>query len=144
MYADFSEIVWGSNKYLESVKLRAEILRKPLGLKFSRIELEEEKKQHHFIGQVKNKIIAILLLEPKANGIIKMRQVAVHQQYQNQNIGSRLVFFAESFAKESKYGRVILHARKPAIPFYQKLAYQVEGNSFLELGIQHFFMWKEL
>jgi len=37
-----------------------------------------------------------------------------------------------------------LHARSPVVEFYQKSGYAIIGESFEEVGIQHFRMQKVL
>jgi predicted GNAT family N-acyltransferase len=42
------------------------------------------------------------------------------------------------------YHRIELHARDTAVPFYKKMNYSISGSVFKEVGIDHFFMSKEL
>ena len=46
-----------------------------------------------------NKAIGCVLLEPKSETIIELRQMAILDTYQGKNIGIGLVNYAESFAK---------------------------------------------
>jgi predicted GNAT family N-acyltransferase len=73
-----------------------------------------------------------------------MRQVAVDTAIQQQGIGKKLIAFAEKFAKENSVTHIECNARETAVPFYQKMKYEVVGAPFLEVGIPHFFMQKEL
>jgi predicted GNAT family N-acyltransferase len=38
----------------------------------------------------------------------------------------------------------MMHARKTAVPFYERIGYQVAGEEFLEVGIPHYEMRKLL
>jgi len=144
MEIDFFASRWGSSSQLESVRLRENVLRRPLGLTFSDEELMEERDQHHLIAQIKKHVVGILILSPLNRNEIKMRQVAIHPSYQNKGIGSQLVLFAEEYALNLCFPKITLHARKTAFKFYQKLKYQTNKKAFLEVGIPHYLMWKNL
>ena len=73
-----------------------------------------------------------------------MRQVAVNENWQNRKVGTQLVKFAESFSKERGFSKMILHSRKIALKFYQRLSYNIIGNEFLEINIPHFKMEKHI
>ena len=144
MEIDFFASKWGSSSQLESIKLRENVLRRPLGLTFSDKELMEERDQHHLIAQIKKHVVGILILSPSNTNEIKMRQVAIHPSYQNKGVGSQLVFFAEEYAIKLCFQKMTLHARKTAFKFYQKLKYKTNKKPFLEVGIPHYLMWKNL
>lgn len=141
----FITITHLSQDYWKSVVLRQAILREPLGLFFSCEELEAEKDSFH-LGLFDNKrqIIASLILKPIDENEIKMRQVAVSNDYQNKGFGKILVDFSEKFAQEKKFKFISLHARQTAVPFYLKLNYTIEGNEFEEVGMPHFKMKKNV
>lgn len=85
-----------------------------------------------------------MLLKPMPQGILKMRQVAVGQLFQKQGIGAKIVRFAEEYALQNGYELIQLHARASAVPFYLALNYQCMGDEFLEVGIPHFKMEKQV
>ncbi len=138
------EIKYDSEEYLKELQLRDEVLRKPLGLSLFDENLEGDKNDIHIAAFIKDDLVGILLLKPISSYELKMRQVAVHEQYQSNKIGSQLVLFAEEFAKNSNYRKISLHARKTAVEFYQKLGYNKIDTEFYEVGIPHFKMIKNL
>ncbi len=138
------EIGYGSAAYEAGVTLRSSVLRAPLGMEFSRAELERESSQHHLACYRDGKLVACLLLVPGAGGEIRMRQVAVRLEMQGQGVGSALVGFAEEHAKARRFSRMTLHARESALPFYAKLGYQRVGSRFLEIQLPHWEMRKSL
>jgi predicted GNAT family N-acyltransferase len=73
-----------------------------------------------------------------------MRQVAIEPSLQGQGIGSSLIKYSELVARKAVYTSMVLHARDTAVPFYQKLGYQIEGDLFEEVGIPHYAMRKQL
>lgn len=140
----FQELVFNSFEQKESIKLRYEILRKPLGLEFNDEELQLESNQYHLAATQKNDILGILLLVPISDSEVKMRQVCVDAEFQKRGIGQKLVAFSEKFAKEKGYSIMTLHARKEAFNFYLGLQYEFQGDSFIEVGIPHKKMVKKL
>ncbi|MMZ69082.1 putative N-acetyltransferase YjcF [compost metagenome] len=75
---------------------------------------------------------------------MKMRQVAVDESLRGQQVGRRMVVFAEEIAREEGYARFVLNARQVAIPFYEKLGYNIISEEFTEVGIPHRKMAKLL
>jgi len=139
------EIAFGSEEQKESVKLRYEVLRKPLNLHFNEEDLKKEYLDFHIAAYVEDKIAGILLLKPSDSPTtIKMRQVAVDASLQGRGIGKAMVKFSETFVKEKGFTAIELHARETAVPFYLSLNYTIVGDRFEEVGIPHFKMVKEL
>ena len=133
-----------SNDYQRSVELRDMVLRKPLNMVFSQKQLDTEKDEFHLIGIHQDQVIGCLVLKPDVDQHIQMRQVAVHPDFQKSGIGSALVYHSEIKAKALNMKRIFLHARDVSVPFYKNLNYQIEGDSFMEVGIVHFNMIKNI
>ena len=134
----------GSGEYEETVALRDEVLRKPLGLSYDPAELAEEKDSFHLALRKGDELVACLVLKPLDERCIKMRQLAVRESSQAKGFGRELVNYAHSFAREREYAEIVLHARETARGFYQKLGYEAEGDSFVEVGLLHIAMRKKL
>jgi GNAT superfamily N-acetyltransferase len=131
-------------EYLLSLILRYKILRIPLGLTFSSDDLAKDKDDIHiglFDGEV---ILACLILTDTGNGTIKMRQVAVDDSQQGKGLGTKLVQYADDYARDKGYKLIHCHARDTAREFYLKQGYKVVGNEFTEVGIRHYYMEKKL
>jgi predicted GNAT family N-acyltransferase len=95
------------------------------------------------LGAFENNILVGVLILTKLSSVeVKMRQVAVLENRQNQNIGYKLVKFSEEYAKEAGYLKIVLNARKTAVGFYEKLGYEKFGDEFLEINIPHYKMLK--
>ena len=139
-----AEIPFGSEWYALTVALRYDILRKPIGLHFTAEQLSTEDKEFHIAYIEDGKVLGCLILTPKENGTIKMRQVAVAANQQGKGIGKKMVIYSEIFSKEKGFTTMDLNARKTAIPFYLSMSYKVIGDEFEEVTIPHFRMVKEL
>ncbi|MES2794799.1 MAG: GNAT family N-acetyltransferase [Bacteroidota bacterium] len=141
---EFLLIVHGSEQYLQMVSLRTEVLRKPLGLVYTESQLESEKSDL-LLGAFENgQIIGCCILTPIENNQIQLRQMAVENGSQGKGIGAELIRFAEKITQEKGFDSIMMHARKSAIGFYQKLDYQIVGEEFHEVSIPHFVMEKNL
>ncbi|MEN9613383.1 MAG: hypothetical protein RLZZ628_4197 [Bacteroidota bacterium] len=138
-------IEFGTPEHDESIRLRYDVLRRPLGLEYSAEALAAEYNEFH-IGFYDDKSVlrGVLLLAPYSETVVKMRQVAVDANFQRQGIGNQLVAFSEVFAKSKGFTKIVLHARAVAVPFYEKLSYTIFGEPFEEVGIPHRAMEKKL
>lgn len=73
----------------------------------------------------------------------QLRGMAVLEKFQKKGIGESLVKYAEENAK-SRSGKLIwFNAREVAVRFYEKMGYQIIGESF-DIGDigKHFVMYK--
>lgn len=133
-----------SNDYQKELALRNQVLREPLGLSLSAQDVEGEENHIHIGAFEQDKLIGCLILTPRDNQIMQMRQVAVAPDAREGGVGRQLIEFAESYAKEQGIKQMTLHARKFVSGFYIKLGYEVEGQEYKSLGIPHLNMQKEL
>ena len=145
MSIEIQEIPFGTPLYESSKTLREKILRRPLGLSLSDIDLEGEEHQIH-IAAVGNSINVwgTVILKPVIDPrIVKLRQMAVDESLRGQGYGRALVESAESIAKK-KFSSIEMHARLSALKFYEKLGYEIVGQSFIEVTVPTIKMTKDL
>jgi len=138
------QIEHGSPEYHQMVKLRDELLRKPLGLNFSKEELEKEKDDILVGAFDEDRILACCLLTKTDRHTVRLRQMAVKKSQQGKGIGHSMMLFAETLAKDKGFRKLMMHARDTAIGFYEKQGYKVKGEQFLEVTIPHHIMEKHL
>lgn len=134
----------GTPEYHQMIKLRDDILRKPLGLSFSQEELMQEKDQILIGAFDEDKMLGCCMLVNEGDGVVRLRQMAVNNNLQGKGIGRALMNFAENIARDQGFRRLTMHARKTAIGFYEHLGYQICSDEFLEVTIPHFIMEKRL
>lgn len=144
MAALCNDVKHGSDGFRQTVALRDEILRKPLGLEFSADELAGETDSFHLACWHDGVLTACLVLKPLSARSVRMRQLAVRTDWQRKGVGSLLVAYSESFAREHGYDEIVLHAREAAVRFYERAGYSIEGDRFFEVTIPHFTMRKSL
>jgi predicted GNAT family N-acyltransferase len=137
-------IDYGSAQYQQMIKLRDDILRKPLGLYFTKEELEREK-DYLLIGAYEDdKMLACCMLVEENSKTVRLRQMAVLNDLQGKGIGKALMIFAENLARDRGYKKITMHARKIATGFYEKMGYVKVGHEFQEITIPHYLMEKKL
>ena len=141
--AECRRIEFGSDDYKEELKLRDQVLRRPIGRKLSDDDLSGEGQRCHIGVFDGSFLVGCMTLTPGA-GTVQMGQVAVREEYRGCGVGRDMAAFAEICARKMGAGAILLHARKTALGFYEKLGFEETGGEFLEVGIPHFPMRKEL
>lgn len=141
---NFRLVEYGSRTYRKAIQLREAVLRRPLGLAYTKADLAAEADQLHFVGFMNGEPVACAVLQWIAPGIAKMRQVAIRPAMQRQGLGRRLVKAFEEEARQREANKIMLHARQAAVAFYLRLDYEVIGEPFEEIGIPHQQMCKSL
>ena len=134
----------GSKEYDQMIELRKSVLRKPLGLTYSTKDLERDKNDLLIGAFEEDDILACCILTQKEPGTFQLRQMAVDQKMQRNGVGAAIMHFAENLAKDAGGKEVMMHARKTAMGFYEKLGYAAVGDEFSEVGIPHVEMKKNL
>lgn len=143
MNLTFNQIEYGTNAWRKAVKLREDVLRKPLGSFFSSEELEQERAHIHIGGYMDGEIVATAVLVPEGE-FMKMQRVAVLETLRNAAIGSKMMDFCEGIVLANSASIVYCHARDSAVNFYLKNGYEADGDYFDEDGIPHLKMSKTL
>jgi len=137
-------ISYNSADYLQWIALRAQILRLPLGMNLTDEDIKNDKNEIIICIFDRKNPVGGLQLKPLGINKVRLRQMAVSENYRNQGLGKKLLNFAEKTALKNGFFNIELHARKTAVEFYKKSGYQVSGQVFIEVGIPHLFMKKEL
>jgi predicted GNAT family N-acyltransferase len=134
----------GSKEYQQMINLRYNILRKPLGLNFTPEEIEKEKEVVLIAAFEEDQMLGCCMLVKQENKRMRLRQMAVLNNVQGKGIGRALMAFAENISRDLGYIKIMMHARKTAIGFYEKLGYKTTGHEFEEVTIPHYTMEKDL
>lgn len=134
----------GSDDYKQMIALRQLLLRKPLGLNFSDDELAEEINDILIGCFDEDKLEGCCLLTESSPSVLRLRQMAVISGLQGKGVGRAILQFAENIARDRGYKKMIMHARKTAAGFYEKLGYVISGEEFIEVSIPHYLMEKDL
>ena len=138
------EIKYKSEDYEKLLFFRFQNLRKPLNLKWSKKDLQNEDKQNHFVVMHNLEIIGSFCLKKIDIQTIKLRQMAIKKEYQKKGYGSKVIRFTESFARHNNYKIIILTARLSALEFYEKNSFNTSGKIFNDVTVDSIKMFKFL
>ncbi|WP_083608272.1 GNAT family N-acetyltransferase [Teredinibacter haidensis] len=137
------EIKYNTVEYAETLRLRSDVLRVPLGKKLTVSDTFGEENQLHFGCFSDHHLKGCVVAKPTENdAVVKLRQMAVAESFQGKGAGKRLMSDVETFLKDKGTKQIVLSARETAILFYKKLGYEVIGELYLEQGIEHIKMKK--
>jgi len=139
------EVEYGSDEYREILEMRDRLLRRPLGLTWSKEDLDGESEQLHFgLFDEDNTLIACVVMKLLDPQTAKLRQMAVDEPYREIGAGRRVVQGVEEILRQRGVRRIQMDARATALGFYRKLGYQIEGDLFTQVTIPHYRMTREL
>ncbi len=140
----FREVEFGSDEYRQMLVLRESVLRTPIGLSLSAVDVAHEDQQFHFAMFEADVLIACVLIKPLGDGSAKLRQMAVSPTHQGRSIGQQLIATVEAALGERGYSHVEMSARQSAVGFYDKWGYRATGSGYIEQGIPHVRMEKRI
>ena len=135
--------------YEQEVALRTAVLLKPLDMSiedYYNMAPGREEKCEHFVALIDHptgdKVIGAATLYPpqpdsdETSG--KVQQMCVDPQRQGEGIGTKLMIAIEVRAfTELALPGLYCHAQLSAMPFYEKLGWEVGSDIFQEAGIDH-------
>ncbi|MEH7491169.1 GNAT family N-acetyltransferase [Neobacillus niacini] len=74
----------------------------------------------------------------------KLERICILEPYRKFGLGKVIITALEGIAQERGTKKVKLHGQTHAEGFYKKLGYQTSSRVFIEDGIPHYLMTKEL
>jgi predicted GNAT family N-acyltransferase len=100
------------------------------------------------LDAVADHVIALLAGDAVGTGRLlptgTVGRMAVAESARGRGVGTAVLECLEACARERGYGVVELHAQLHAAGFYDKAGYTPYGEVYLEAGIEHVSMRKEL
>jgi predicted GNAT family N-acyltransferase len=78
------------------------------------------------------------------DGVGKLERICILQPYRTLGLGKIIIKALEEIAEELGASKVKLHGQTQAEGFYQKLGYHTTSPIFMEDGIPHVLMLKQL
>ena len=128
----------------ECFKIRTEVFVKEQGVPEEE-ELDDlDSKSIHALAIINNSPVATGRLIPIDNQNAKIGRMAVFSNYRRSGIGGDVLSFLEKKAFDKGLFNITLHAQEYVKNFYLKHEYVQQGETFLEAGIKHVSMTKNL
>lgn len=103
----------------------------------------EDQTEHVVLYQEKEPIAVARILKLE-NKTYKIQRVATQKEFRGQGYGAELMKQIELRIKELAATKITLGAQNTALDFYKKLGYTVEGEEFMDAGIPHHTMTKNI
>jgi predicted GNAT family N-acyltransferase len=130
--------------YQSELMLRFLVLREPIGMTLEQVTSSIEDQCLHFVLTLGNEVYGCVLLHLESSTNGRLLQMAVATNRQGEGLGSVLVKALEAHAIKLGMVSISLHSRVEASGFYSSLGYKEFGERFMEVGIEHVKMRKEL
>ncbi|MEM0896637.1 MAG: GNAT family N-acetyltransferase [Verrucomicrobiota bacterium] len=130
-------VEFGGPSYEKAWRLREEVLRKPLGLRFDLKTRESDRRKQHCVVEFDEEVIATATVWMLEEGAAKAGSVAVNEEWRGKGVGSELMNFAARVASDLGADNLLLDARVGVLGFYRKLGFRVIGKEFEKVGIPH-------
>ena len=132
-------------EWIEYYDLRYRVLREPWNQPIGSERNEGDASEQHFALYKGINLFAVGRLDKCEGEKLQIRFMAVEKNEQGSGYGKMLMIEMEKYCRNNKVNEIILHARESAIPFYEKLSYQLQEPSYKLFGeIQHYLMSKKL
>ncbi len=142
--AEVRECRIATEEYNALLDLRFRELRLPLGLRWSREDLQWEQLERHFGLFILGDAVGSVVARDLPSGAMKLRQIAVSGGRQGMGLGKHLMEKVEAILHAEGIREFELHSRLNVAGFYEALGYEREGEIFEEIGMAHVKMRKRL
>jgi N-acetylglutamate synthase-like GNAT family acetyltransferase len=107
--------------------------------------LADEQNAVHVMAVENDKVLGVARMHESAPKQGQVRCVAVASDQQGKGVGKAIMLYLENQAQANGWHEIVLEARENAVPFYTRIGYQIEQESYLLFGeIQHYRMKKAL
>lgn len=112
------------------------------------VSIEEEMDQFddiatHFVGYEDNLPVAASRLR-YVEGYGKLERICILKKYRGQGYGKQMILHMEQEISNQGYEKSKLNAQTQALDFYKNLGYEVVSDEFMDAGIPHVTMIKEI
>jgi predicted GNAT family N-acyltransferase len=97
----------------------------------------------HLVAVTGGRVVGTLRLLP-AGEVSRLGRMVVDPDLRGSRIGGRLLALADEVAREMGHTRIALHAQVPARAVYERAGYSPRGDVFVEQGIEHVAMEKDI
>ena len=98
----------------------------------------------HYLAWLDALAVGTARVRPLGDGAVQFERVAVLKKYRGKDIGRTLMERILIGASDDGYTIGLLHAQYQAGAFYRKLGFAQEGGEFLEAGIRHIRMKRQI
>ena len=105
---------------------------------------EEESTKHVLLVEQEQNAMGTARFRPYGNGVLKIERVAVLAENRGNGSGKMIMEAIEAEAEKAGYHLMKLSAQIHAKKFYERLGFESKGETYLEAGIEHVDMFKNI
>lgn len=131
-----------SADYLQTLRLRDQVLRRPWGHSIEEDDLSMEYQDLIFGAFDGEKLVGMATLQDDGTGYNRLRYMAVDPAYRRLGIGAVIAREFESRSRQAGKAGIRLMARTRVVDFYGKLGYRLDGQPFTpgHIPVEHVMM----
>lgn len=96
----------------------------------------------HIIGEDRGEPVAAARIRFDKD-CARLERIAIVKAYRGKSYGDELMRLMLKICAGKGYNKIKLHAQTHAIAFYEKHGFVVEGEAFLDAGIEHLHMYRD-
>lgn len=131
-------------EYQDALSIRRRVFIEEQGVP-PHLELDEfEKEAVHFVVYDDEQAIGAGRFRTYEDHVAKVERICILPEFRGRHLGNLLMDEIERVAKRQEYRTVRLNSQSNAIPFYEKRGYAITSPEFMDAGIPHRVMTKEL
>ncbi|AFZ42268.1 GCN5-related N-acetyltransferase [Halothece sp. PCC 7418] len=133
------------NDFARCIMIRTQVFVMEQGIS-AEIETDEwENHSTHYLAGDGEKALATARSRLINNQTAKIERVAVLKEARSQGVGTELMrYILQEIHSYSNIQTIKLGSQNSAIPFYEKLGFQVIGEEYLDAGIPHHLMMQRI
>lgn len=99
----------------------------------------------HLLAYIESQPVGTLRIRNIGQGIVKIERLAVLKAWRSQGVGKQMMEQAIAYLKQlGTYKVVKIHAQAHLEKFYTNLGFQAQGERFIEAGIEHLLMLRQV
>lgn len=104
----------------------------------------QESTKHVLLVDQEHNAVATARFRPYSDGMLKIERVAVLAKMRGTGSGKMIMEAIENEARKTGYQSMKLSAQTHARKFYERLGFEAKGEIYLEAGIEHIDMFKNI
>jgi predicted GNAT family N-acyltransferase len=105
---------------------------------------KQESTKHVLLVDKEQKAVGTARFRPYSHGMLKIERVAVLAENRGNGSGKMIMEAIEAEARKTGYKSMKLSAQIHARKFYERLGFEAQGEIYLEAGIEHIDMFKNI
>ena len=103
-----------------------------------------DKEALHMVVKDGERVVGTARVLFLAGNQAKLERMAVLKPFRRRRIGRRIISFLNEELRSRRVQQVVLHAQREAVAFYRACGFRELGSPFLEAGIEHIQMQRNL